>query len=206
MLFRSMKNQEIIHGKKTNLSKLGFKNGSSKFEGWIVKRSKDGYYRGYNSSNKIGWYKNPVRYELYPDGQSVAITVGKGETVYMIAQWSNETSKFIVNSVGNNCYTVTPPKNTDYWKVHTYYKSASSSYFGSNKISDLSYNHYNDKVETQMICFKKQKYNSESYRLLVKVTTGPNDKVKGSISSWRPNGWSINSSIGWSYKDFNVKW
>lgn len=115
-------------------------------------------------------------------------------------------SYFTLSNNGGNCYTVNAPSKATYWRVQVYYKEYSNKYFENNKI--LSFNHFNDKVISQKICFKKQKYNKEIFRILIKWTTGSNDKVYTKISPkvWMPSGFTYNNNIGWVYKDFNINW
>ena len=115
-----------------------------------------------------------------------------------------QANRFVIANSGTNCYTVYAPTNAKYWRIHVYYKSTTSNLYGSNRI--VNKNHYNDGVKSEKICFKKQKYNPENYRILVKWTTGANDKVNGNPNSWKPSGWYSNKSIGWAYKDYTVNW
>ena len=48
--------------------------------------------------------------------------------------------------------------------------------------------------------------NVNTYRILVRVNQGTNHKLKGNPSSWKPNGYLVNNSIGWAYKDYKVNW
>ncbi len=117
-----------------------------------------------------------------------------------------EANRFVVAKNSNTCYTVYAPTNAKYWGVHVYYKQAGSSSFGSRKISSLSKYHDNDGVKSQKICFKKQKYENETFRILVKWNNGSNHKVYKTPNAWKPNGYYANNSIGWAYKDYAINW
>ena len=117
-----------------------------------------------------------------------------------------EANKFAVVKNSNTCYTVYAPTNAKYWGVHVYYKQAGSSSFGNRKISSLSKYHDNDGVKSQKICFKKQKYENETFRILVKWNNGSNHKVYKTPNAWKPNGYYANNSIGWAYKDYAINW
>ena len=99
-----------------------------------------------------------------------------------------EANRFVVAKNSNTCYTVYAPTNAKYWGVHVYYKQAGSSSFGSRKISSLSKYHDNDGVKSQKICFKKQKYENETFRILVKWNKGSNHKVYKTPNAWKPKG------------------
>ena len=106
------------------------------------------------------------------------------------------TGRFEVKSEGNNCYTVTAPQDAKNWRIHVYYKDGNKKYFGSQtKITSLSKNHYNDGVRSQKVCFTKQKYNKETFRILVKWTDGAKDKALGTPKNWRPTNWYYNSIL-----------
>ena len=115
-------------------------------------------------------------------------------------------NKFVAVSNGNNCYTVYAPTNAQNWRLQVYYKKKGVLSYGSNKI--ISKDHYNDKVKSQKVCFTKQKYDEETFRILVKWTTGANDKTYKTVrlSSWKPTGWNHNPLTGWAYEDFDVSW
>ena len=117
-----------------------------------------------------------------------------------------EANKFAVVKNSNTCYTVYAPTNAKYWGVHVYYKQAGSSSFENRKISSLSKYHDNDGVKSQKICFKKQKYENETFRILVKWNKGSNHKVYKTPNAWKPNGYYANNSIGWAYKDYAINW
>ena len=117
-----------------------------------------------------------------------------------------EANRFVVAKNSNTCYTVYAPTNAKYWGVHVYYKQAGSSSFGNRKISSLSKYHDNDGVKSQKICFKKQKYENETFRILVKWNQGSNHKVYKTPNAWKPNGYYANNSIGWAYKDYAINW
>ena len=117
-----------------------------------------------------------------------------------------EANRFVVAKNSNTCYTVYAPTNAKYWGVHVYYKQAGSSSFGSRKISSLSKYHDNDGVKSQKICFKKQKYENETFRILVKWNKGSNHKVYKTPNAWKPNGYYANNAIGWAYKDYAINW
>lgn len=117
-----------------------------------------------------------------------------------------EANKFAVVKNSNTCYTVYAPTNAKYWGVHVYYKQAGSSSFGNRKISSLSKYHDNDGVKSQKICFKKQKYENETFRILVKWNKGSNHKVYKTPNAWKPNGYYANNAIGWAYKDYAINW
>lgn len=224
----TMKNQSVMHGNYNNnkLTKLQSNKYTKKgyiFIGWNAVRSADNYWYGYNSKDKLGWYskKQIKKYYYYKDRQGISRTVAPGASVTMWAQWkvarqtetsgnttvkttNNTSTIFKITNDGNNCYIIYAPANAKYWRVHVYYKKAGSSTYGSNKF--LSYNHYNDGYKSQKVCLKKQKYNSEDYRILVKKTKDTKDTADGQPSSWRPNGFYVNNSIGWAYKDYRVNY
>ena len=117
-----------------------------------------------------------------------------------------EANKFAVVKNSNTCYTVYAPTNAKYWGVHVYYKQAGSSSFGSRKISNLSKYHDNDGVKSQKICFTKQAYQNETFRILVRWNQGSNHRVYKTASSWKPVGYYSNNAIGWAYKDYAINW
>lgn len=117
-----------------------------------------------------------------------------------------EANKFAVVKNSNTCYTVYAPTNAKYWGVHVYYKQAGSSSFGSRKISNLSKYHDNDGVKSQKICFTKQAYQNETFRILVRWNQGSNHRVYKTASAWKPVGYYSNNAIGWAYKDYAINW
>lgn len=117
-----------------------------------------------------------------------------------------EANKFAVVKNSNTCYTVYAPTNAKYWGVHVYYKQAGSSSFGNRKISSLSKYHDNDGVKSQKICFTKQAYQNETFRILVRWNQGSNHRVYKTASSWKPVGYYSNNAIGWAYKDYAINW
>lgn len=115
-------------------------------------------------------------------------------------------NRFVVAKNSNTCYTVYAPTNAKYWAVHVYYKQTGANIFGNRRVSSLSKYHDNDGVKSQKICFKKQKYENETFRILVKWNKGSNHKVYKTPNAWKPNGYYANNSIGWAYKDYAINW
>ncbi|HOZ53825.1 MAG TPA: Ig-like domain-containing protein [Bacilli bacterium] len=103
----------------------------------------------------------------------------------------------------NVCHKIYIPTNTGKnWRIHVYYKKTGASSYKNHMIK---YQYTNDK--SKEVCFKKQKSNKETYRILVKWTTNTSsDIAKGTSGSWEPTGWSYNSDIGWAYKDYTIDW
>lgn len=204
----TMTDQYITYGVSTKLRKNGFTLNGYTFAGWRAVRNKDGYVYGKDKNGKDGWYNssNLKSVNYYKDQVSVAKTVAAGETVTMYAQWKaapqsqqkSYTVFRIEQNTKKNCFNVYAPSNASYWRVQVFYKSAGASSYGTNKI--FSSNHYNDNIKSQVVCFNK---GYGDYRILVKKTTGSNDKANGAPTSWKPAGGSANSSIGWAYKDYN---
>mgnify|MGYP004655074475 FL=1 len=117
-----------------------------------------------------------------------------------------EANRFVVAKNSNTCYTVYAPTNAKYWGVHVYYKQTGANTFGNRMVFNLSKYHDNDGVKSQKICFKKQKYENETFRILVKWNKGSNHKVYKTPNAWKPNGYYANNSIGWAYKDYAINW
>ncbi len=117
-----------------------------------------------------------------------------------------QANKFVVVKNSDTCYTVYAPSNAKNWAAHVYYKNSSDKYFGSKKIASLSKYHDNDGVKQQKICFTKQAYENETFRILVKWTQGKNHKTYGKVSNWKPDKYTANNAIGWAYKDYEVSW
>lgn len=115
-------------------------------------------------------------------------------------------NRFVVAKNSNTCYTVYAPTNAKYWGVHVYYKQAGSSSFGNRKISSLSKYHDNDGVKSQKICFTKQAYQNETFRILVRWNQGSNHRVYKTPNAWKPVGYYSNNAIGWAYKDYAINW
>lgn len=115
-------------------------------------------------------------------------------------------NRFVVAKNSNTCYTVYAPTNAKYWGVHVYYKQTGANTFGNRMVFSLSKYHDNDGVKSQKICFKKQKYENETFRILVKWNKGSNHKVYKTPNAWKPNGYYANNSIGWAYKDYAINW
>ena len=115
--------------------------------------------------------------------------------------------KFTVTQQEKNCYKVEAPLNEKYWAVHVYYKDPSTGYFQKALIK--KYFDYNNNSKTvaknTKVCFARI-VNVDTYRILVRVNQGTNHKLKGSPSSWKPNGYLVNNAIGWAYKDYKVNW
>ena len=116
--------------------------------------------------------------------------------------------KFKTQELDDYCFNIEAPAFAKNWRVQVYGKKSGASSYGNNKL--VNYNHYNDGVRKQKIClsdpifsprYKGGKYTD--YRILVKATTGANDKVNTKVNPnvWKPSGWSYNKSIGWAYKD-----
>ncbi|HOZ54042.1 MAG TPA: hypothetical protein PKY25_01765 [Bacilli bacterium] len=105
----------------------------------------------------------------------------------------------------NVCHKIYIPTNAGKnWRIHVYYKPYNQNYF-SGIVSSTYYQYTNDK--SKEVCFKKQKSNKETYRILVKWTTNTSsDIAKGTNGSWKPTGWSYKSDIGWAYKDYTIDW
>ncbi len=139
-------------------------------------------------------------------GKSPLELIGVGNQIKFSGAITQLDDRFVVEKSINSsiCYRIYMPKNAGKnWRIHVYYKKSTDSSF-----SKILYS-YQYSVDTfKDICFKKMATNNETFRILVKWTTGQNDIVVKSPSSseWRPIGWSYKSDIGWSYKDFAVDW
>ena len=116
--------------------------------------------------------------------------------------------KFKTQELDDYCFNIEAPAFAKNWRIQIYGKKRGASSYGNNKL--VSYNHYNDGIKTQKICLSNSIFNPKyqggiytDYRILVKATTGANDKVYTKVSPnvWKPSGWSYNKSIGWAYKD-----
>lgn len=115
--------------------------------------------------------------------------------------------KFKEEKVEHYCINVEAPVFAKNWRVQVYWKKKGASSYGNNKLA--SYNHYNDGVKKQKVCFNAPKnyfLPEVEFRVLVKATTGANDKIytKVNPNDWKPFGWNYNKSIGWAYKDYFI--
>lgn len=122
-----------------------------------------------------------------------------------VVSLTQQSNKFVASSLSSNCVTVLVPKNAGTnWRVQLFNKAATASSFGTTPIFKGEF--VSGKTGYR-ICFTKQKYDYETFRILVKWTTGHNDAVQTnpSYTTWKPSGWYYNASIGWAYKDYQIK-
>ncbi len=152
-----------------------------------------------NNEKTIKHYK-----QNYNNIYSIDIDEARDTIHFLATQTTTSFGKFNVVKVTNkNCYNITKPAGvSNNWRVHLFHKNTNS---GSFVLHD-NYDYLT--AQTVKVCFTKH-YNKETFRILVKATDkAGSDSVltSPSYTTWQPTGWSYNSDIGWSSKDYNIIW
>lgn len=90
----TMKNQIVARGKKANINKLKYKNSGYIFRGWIMQRTNDSYYYGYDKDGNLGWYKNCSRWYYFEDQDDISNMASKGQILRLYADWTKQKDTY----------------------------------------------------------------------------------------------------------------
>lgn len=112
--------------------------------------------------------------------------------------------KFTVKAINERCVEIEAPKAIKNWRVRFDDQKNESPKYSEGVIN---LNHYNDGIRKQIVCTSYKGDRGKS-KLLIKATTGANDKVYKGISPniWKPAGWDYDKNSGWAYKVLNHAW
>lgn len=89
-----MKKQIVTYGTKAKIKKITYKNKGYIFRGWIMQRTGDNYYYGYDYKGNLGWYKKCSKWYYFENQDDISNIADVGQKLRLYADWSKKKDTY----------------------------------------------------------------------------------------------------------------